>query len=263
VAQRLGYREAMKRGGQVSPPAGVEVPLGGGMVAVIDPLDVRKCAPYRWYPVKQYASNTYYAVTKRGGVCLSMHRLIVNAPDDRQVDHIDRDGLNNQRHNLRVATAIQNGANRAASSLNPTGLKGVRILESGRFAAQINRGGARKSLGTFDTPEEAALAYNYEAIRQDGEFARPNRLPATGEMLARLLQAEVPERDARIVAAIYEEGYAWHEVQQAQEVTKREVEIALERAAAKMARELKMPSLSREPDAVDRFGALVEEWWPD
>lgn len=106
-----------------------------------------------------------------------MHRVILGRVLGREllrselVDHIDRDGLNNTRENLRLATRSQNNANRGVGKNNKLGVKGV-FKDRNKFAAQITTNGNRKYLGAFNTIEEAHAAYVEAAKKHHGDFAR-------------------------------------------------------------------------------------------
>lgn len=118
--------------------------------------------------------DCYYALghkgTQRG---ISMHRLILDISGDERVDHIDCNGLNNTRANLRLATPAQNMYNRRMNKNNKTGYKGVRI-DQGKYRADIRKDGKMKFLGFFDNLIDAAKAYDQAAIKLFGEFARTN-----------------------------------------------------------------------------------------
>lgn len=88
------------------------------------------------------------------------------------LDHINRDRDDNRIANLRGATRGQNMQNRAVSSDNLSGLKGVQKGKWNRWTARITVGGKRKRIGWFDTPEEAHAAYLAAAKQYFGEFAR-------------------------------------------------------------------------------------------
>jgi hypothetical protein len=100
------------------------------------------------------------------------------APDDMSlllVDHRDGNGLNNHPDNLRAASGEQNACNRLLNANNTSGFKGVYLDKaSGRWRARVSHNGARRALGLFDTAEEAARAYDREAVRLHGAFASLN-----------------------------------------------------------------------------------------
>lgn len=101
------------------------------------------------------------------------HRLIWiyhhgHIPDKMQIDHIDRNRSNNRIDNLRLCTSSQNSANRTAKS--STGFKGVR-RNGKRYQAVLKHDGKFKTLGTYDTPEEAHEVYLGAAKEIWGEFA--------------------------------------------------------------------------------------------
>lgn len=164
-------------------PEFAEIRLTNGKPVVVDAADVEFLSQYTW--VERTAGHgfcrTSYAMAmpQRDGVRKGffMHRLLLNAQPDQFVDHIDGDGLNNTRANLRFATRSQNGANAAPSSRNTSGYKGVYFSNGhGKWAAAIRVEGARTYLGFYDTKEEAALAYNAAAIKAHGDFAYLNEV---------------------------------------------------------------------------------------
>jgi hypothetical protein len=102
-----------------------------------------------------------------------MHRLIMNAPTDRQVDHVNGDRLDNRRANLRLATQRENSANTRKRSSNKSGVKGV-VWDKARkkWAAYIKVNYRSIGLGRFDTIDAAAEAYATAARKHFGAFAR-------------------------------------------------------------------------------------------
>lgn len=110
-----------------------------------------------------------------------MHRLIMGLTDPEVfVDHIDRDTMNNQRSNLRPCTRTENRWNTNPISKGKSMYKGVHPAyvkkkdNKIRWTARIKVGSKYTSLGYFKTEEEAAKAYNIEAIKHHGDFASLN-----------------------------------------------------------------------------------------
>jgi len=92
--------------------------------------------------------------------------------EGKQIDHIDRNGLNNRRINLRAASAGQNKANQGKYRNNTSGYKSVYLeRDSQRWRAMLRICGRHVHLGRFDDPHIAARAYNEAALKHFGEFA--------------------------------------------------------------------------------------------
>lgn len=105
-----------------------------------------------------------------------MHRLIMKAEAGEQIDHINRNTLDNRKTNLRFCTGSENQANRAP--FNKIGVKGVYLFKpTGKWKAQIRNKGKVTGLGYFDDINDAAKAYNNAAVKFHGEFAYLNKLP--------------------------------------------------------------------------------------
>ena len=154
-----------------------EINLTQGKVALVDDEDYEYLNQWKWYACKDY--KTYYA--QRNGYVngkrrnIFMHKVILNPPTGLEVDHIDRDGLNNVRSNLRLATRQQNSFNRR--KFGKCKYIGVTVLKQGKcqyIVANIRMGNRRIYLGMFPTEEAAALAYNEAALKYRGEFAHLN-----------------------------------------------------------------------------------------
>ncbi len=106
---------------------------------------------------------------------LKLHRLLIEAPADRIVDHVNCDTMDNRTRNLRVCTFSQNNCNRSRRAGSTSLFRGVgRANKAGRFPASIWIRGTQKYLGTFDTQDEAGAAYDRAALEHFGEFARLN-----------------------------------------------------------------------------------------
>lgn len=148
----------------------VLMPLTRGKWALIDAADWPLVRPHKW--CAQHISGQWYATAWIEGKRWLMHRLLLNEPQGLYVDHIDGDGLNNARSNLRPATNAQNQVNRRGPNRgSTTGILGVSKAPYGRYQVHISAGGKPKYVGTFRTAEEA-LAARIEAERiHYGEFA--------------------------------------------------------------------------------------------
>jgi hypothetical protein len=157
-----------------------EIALNNGKVAIVDDADYEWLKQRTWHARKGRDSKTFYAGTNTSRKepprkLLLMHRVIVGAEPGQQVDHIDGNGLNNCRNNLRFCTNTENQYNKPMPVNNTSGYKGVSMHKhSKKWRATIGHSGKHKHIGYFDSPEEAARAYDDAALRQFGEFARLN-----------------------------------------------------------------------------------------
>jgi hypothetical protein len=155
-----------------------EIQLTRSMVALVDDDDFDRISKHEWYArIDRY---TYYAVreTRSNGHkhTILMHREILNTPFGLLTDHRDRNGLNNQKSNIRICTIAENNKNVNIRKDSSCGIKGVTFKKrEKKWSAQIGIGGKIKWLGYFNTPEDAALAYDNANIRLYGEFQSPNK----------------------------------------------------------------------------------------
>jgi hypothetical protein len=147
-----------------------------GRVALIDDEDWPLVAPHLWWVLeferkgRRAGPYAYSKLIRDDGsqVPLYMHKLITGYP---MTDHIDHDGLNNQRSNLRPATRSQNQQNRR-SRTGTSSFKGVHwVTAARRWRAAICINGTTRHLGHFASEEEAALAYNAAALQAFGAYA--------------------------------------------------------------------------------------------
>ena len=150
-----------------------EIPLTQGRVAIVDDADLPLVTDRPWQVLltrgNAYASGDEPHSRKRE----YMHRVILGlGPDDPHVDHVNGDGLDNRRANLRLATQRQNMGN-----MRPRGgvsrFKGV-VRHRQRWMANIRDHGRRRYLGTFIDETAAARAYDQAAREIFGPFARLN-----------------------------------------------------------------------------------------
>jgi hypothetical protein len=158
----------------------IEIQLTRGYSTFIDAEDA-VLASFKWRV--RILETRMYAVRNAGPrhqvKHFALHRLVVERMLGRSltgadvIDHIDGDGLNNRRANLRLCTTSQNGANRGKQSNNTSGFKGVSWHKaSNRWRATINVNGKHKHIGNFETPEAAYKAYCEAAAYYFGEFAK-------------------------------------------------------------------------------------------
>lgn len=159
-----------------------EIPLTQGKVALVDDDDFERVNQHKWYCNHGYAYRSVN-IGKKKYIKVAMHRFINNTPDELETDHINGNKLDNRKCNLRNCTAKQNKWNTKIIASNTTGYKGVDIRKRKRkngiyesIRATIYVDGKLKYLGKFDDLEDAARAYNREAIKHFGEFANLNKV---------------------------------------------------------------------------------------
>lgn len=142
----------------------LEVPLTKGLVAIIDEADYALINGDSWHATPRRDGKGWYAKSARG---IRMHRLLMGVNDSRIVDHVDGNGLNNRRSNLRVGTQSQNCVNRLTTpGTSPRGVRKKKDL----YQAYIKYQGRQRSLGYFKTQEEAHATYLTEATRLHGNW---------------------------------------------------------------------------------------------
>lgn len=144
---------------------------------MVDDDDYELLSKYRWC-VTSSKSKILYALRGVNGSTRKMHREIMGVTDPRIfVDHIDGNGLNNQKNNLRLATNSQNNCNRIAKKNGSSKYLGVSLCrKNGLWCAQIRRNGRTIRLGYFKQEVQAAICYNEQAPLYHGEFARLNNI---------------------------------------------------------------------------------------
>jgi hypothetical protein len=162
----------------------IQIPLYGakaaGRVALVDEADAPLVRRHRWHVMEWEMRGTRcgpYAATHTRrpdgrSTTLTMHKLITGYA---RTDHIDGDGLNNTRANLRDAGHAQNLRNRGATRSSTSGYKGVTYdRQTGQWKAQLTHQYRNIHLGRYPTPEDAARAYDAAAVKLHGVYARLN-----------------------------------------------------------------------------------------
>lgn len=157
----------------------MEIPLRNGGVALVDDDCADLVAGYKWYGMHdlRFGGYDYVRGRQRSERCISLGRLITGAKPGEEIDHINHDGFDNRRCNLRICTRKQNMRNTRGRSSATSQYKGVCWRKSEKkWRAQIRNTetGKRTHLGYFANELDAARAYNVAALRFYGEFAYLN-----------------------------------------------------------------------------------------
>lgn len=147
--------------------------------AIVDDEDFDLVNKYKWTGKRD--CNTYYVDSwsdKSGNLNhIRMHRLLINAKEGEKVDHINHNGLDNRKENLRICNDSQNSMNRIKPKhAKLSSYKGVFKTKNGKWVAQLKYKKKNHYLGRFKTEEEAALAYNEKAEEIFGGFACLNQV---------------------------------------------------------------------------------------
>ena len=175
-------------------PEYAEFYLGGGVFAICDWKDYETVKNFKWNTSSRqsrtqwvWAHDPKNADINRRKV--AMHNLIMCPPEGLYVDHINGNGLDNRRSNLRIVTKQQNTFNSAHKG-GTSKYKGVCLeKESGMWKAYITKDGKKKSIGRFALEDDAARAYDKEAISLFREHAKLNFLPKA------MIEAQEPAND--------------------------------------------------------------------
>ena len=169
---------------------------------LIDANFVDSLSKYQW------SIGTHgYAVSGCGRDQILMHRFITGAKGGCQVDHINRNKLDNRRENLRLVTAQQNRFNSGIQSNNTSGYKGVCQTESGKWQAQIALDRKSIYLGLFDDAVSAAKAYDTAAVALFGEYASPNMTDEKSSLTNIAHTYKLSFDQVNSIRALYAEGF--------------------------------------------------------
>lgn len=159
--------------------AEIAIPLSQGLVGLVDEGDAAFASLFKWHAIR--SGHTFYVVRNCRALnghhrtTVRLSRELLNAPGDMQVDHINGDGLDNRRSNLRLATCAQNQRNQRPQTGVSSRYRGVCWDKSSRqWHTMITVAGRRIFLGRFADEADAARVYDDAARLHHGEFARPN-----------------------------------------------------------------------------------------
>lgn len=160
----------------------------GEQIVLFDAKDHSLLKHFKWHVERYKGGNTLYVCaiitnSKLKKTTLKMHRLIMNPIESQEVDHINGNGLDNRRKNLRICSHSQNGKNHRINKNNKSGYKGVSkcITKSKHknktyvyeyWLAQICKDFKRIFLGKFKNKEDAFKSYCEASKKYHGEFGR-------------------------------------------------------------------------------------------
>ena len=142
---------------------------GGTVKFLYSACDEELVQSHKWYIADGYV------LSRIAGRMVRLHRLLLNLPKDKLIDHIDGNPLNNTRPNLRECSNAENLMNKGKYANNKSGYKGVIWHKRDKvWHSCIRSSGKLKHLGVYRCKHLAALAYNKAAIKYHGEFAHLN-----------------------------------------------------------------------------------------
>jgi hypothetical protein len=157
------------------------IPLTQGQYAIVDPEDYERLNKHKWH-AKKY-KNTFYAARNirigknKKWLPIQMHREILRVPDGMLVDHINHNGLDNRKANLRPATHSQNCRNRTYINRKNSSSKYKGVTwhrHTKKWYVRIRHNNKRKTVGLFHDEIQAAKAYDEATRKFHGEFAVTN-----------------------------------------------------------------------------------------
>jgi len=152
------------------------LPLTRGKFAIVDDADYAKVKDLKWYALPAYrgGQELWYAAREHNYTTEYLHRRIMNAPKNLKVDHINGNGLDCRRSNMRLCTNKSNLRNKRGHANRKLSYKGIGKTKNASTYQAIVAG---KYIGRYKTEIEAAKAYNRTAKKMFGKYANLNIIP--------------------------------------------------------------------------------------
>jgi HNH endonuclease/AP2 domain len=152
-----------------------EIPLTQGKIALVDEVDYAELSQHKWCAMR-HGSDWYVGQGQRDGAAnrtIYIHQALLGKVPGLHTDHINGNGLDNRRCNIRLCTPQENTHNARPHRVAQSPFRGVG-RQRVKWGASITFQGTRRWLGTFDGEEQAARAYDIAAQELYGKFARLN-----------------------------------------------------------------------------------------
>ena len=154
----------------------MKIPLTCGLAMEVDEDDFDYLSQWKWHVHKKRGNGSWYACRTEGRKVIMAHRQILHIAcgDNAEVDHINGNGLDNRKCNLRKADRSQNQCNSPKRRGTQFRYKGILRTKYGRYIACVIKNKRKHYFGHYKTEEDAAKAYDQGAKLLHGEFANLN-----------------------------------------------------------------------------------------
>lgn len=146
-----------------------KIQLTQNKYTLVDDEDYDYLNQFNWYAHK--SKNYWSAIRMSKRKIIIMHRVIMNCPDDKLVDHINHNSLDNRKENLRICNRKENARNSRLSKRNTSGIKGVSWnSDIKKWVSSIRINGKNTVLGRFKSLKSAKNAYEKVGLKYHKEF---------------------------------------------------------------------------------------------